>query len=40
MVPEKNVTEIFCDADADARLWIVIPMSPPLKQAGDTINVK
>ena len=26
VVPEKNVTEIFCDADDDARRRIVIPL--------------
>ena len=26
VVPEKNVTEIFCDADDDARRRIVIPI--------------
>ena len=39
MVPEKNVTEFFFDADADddARRRIVSAyMSPPLKRAGDT----
>ena len=36
MVPEKNVTEFFCDADADDRSDPY--MSPPLKRAGDTIN--
>ena len=27
VVPEENVTEIFCDDD-DARRWIVIPICP------------
>ena len=38
MVPEKNVTEFFCDADADdddARRLDPY-MSPQLKRAGDT----
>ena len=37
MVPAKNVTEIFCDADADDRSDPY--MSPPLKRAGDTTIV-
>ena len=36
VVPEKNVTEIYCDAD-DARRRKTY-MSPPLKRAGDTIT--
>ena len=35
VVPEKNVTEIFCDADDDDRSDPY--MSPTLKRAGDTI---
>ena len=41
VVPEKNVTEIFCDADADDdakwQKWSLY-MSPTLKRAGDTIT--
>ena len=40
MVPEKNVTEFFCDADADDDDRSDPYMSPPLKRAGDTINNK
>ena len=41
MVPEKNVTDFFCDADDDARRQRKTTdsdpnMSPPLKRAGDT----
>ena len=37
---EKNVTEIFCDADADDASDRSDPyMSPPLKRAGDTIKL-
>ena len=41
VVPEKNVTGIFCDTDDDARRWRKTTdsdpyMSPLLKRAGDT----
>ena len=36
MVPEKNVTEIFCDADDDDDKSDPY-MSPLLKRAGDTM---
>ena len=38
VVPEKNVTEFFCDVD-DPRRWIVIPicrLQHAYKRAGDT----
>ena len=41
MVPEKNVTKIFCDTDDDARRKTTDSdpyMLPPLKRAGDTIR--
>ena len=39
VVPEKNATEIFCDADARRRGKTTDSdpyMSPPLKRAGNT----
>ena len=46
VVPEKNVTEIFSDADTDdnarrrRKATDSDPyMSPPLKRAGDTIKI-